>query len=56
MIAAFNGQRVEADSQLFKLLADAKIGSTATIEVLREHKTLELHVPIVARSNASRTR
>jgi serine protease Do len=49
VIVGFNGQTVDAESQLFKLLADAKIGSTATIEALREGRRVTLKVPVVGR-------
>ncbi|MFN7914738.1 MAG: trypsin-like peptidase domain-containing protein [Vicinamibacterales bacterium] len=54
VIVGFNGTRVDDPSQLFRLVADAKIGSTATIKVLRNGRTLDLKVPIV--SDARRRR
>ncbi len=55
VIVAFNGQKVEAESQLFKLLADSRIGSTATIEAIRDGRSITLKVPVVGRG-ATRTR
>jgi serine protease Do len=46
VIVAFNGERVQEDSQLRKLLADSKIGSTATLDVLRDGRKVELRVPV----------
>jgi serine protease Do len=47
VIASFNGQPVEDASQLLKLVADAKIGSTATLGLIRDGRRLELKVPVV---------
>lgn len=47
VIASFNGQPVEDASQLLKLVADAKIGSTATLGLVRDGRRLELKVPVV---------
>ncbi len=46
IIVAFNGQAVTEDSQLRKLLADAPIGSTAVLDILREGRKVQLRVPI----------
>jgi Do/DeqQ family serine protease len=48
IIVAFNGQKVSEDSQLRKLLADARIGSTAVLDVLRQGRSVQLRVPITA--------
>jgi Do/DeqQ family serine protease len=48
VIQAFNGQPVTEDSQIKKLIADAKIGSTATVDLLREGQKVQLRVPITA--------
>jgi serine protease Do len=48
IILAFNTQPVTEDSQVKKLVADAKIGSTATLELLRDGRKLQLRVPITA--------
>jgi serine protease Do len=47
VIVAFNGKPVTDPSQLYRLVADAKIGSTATLGVLRNGRRLEVKVPIV---------
>ena len=48
VIVAFNNQSVADPSQLNRLLADAQIGQTATLRILREGRTLELKTPIVS--------
>jgi serine protease Do len=55
VIVAFNGQPVAEDSQVKKLVADAKIGSTATLDFLRDGRKTQLRVPITA-PTAARTR
>ena len=54
VIVAFNGTRVDDPSQLYRLVADAKIGSTATIKVFRNARTLDLRVPIVSDARGRR--
>jgi len=48
VILSFNGRTVEDPSQLYRLVADARIGSTASIRILRSGRTFELKVPIVS--------
>jgi len=48
IIVAFNNRAVDDPSALYRMVADAEIGSTATIRVLREGRTLDMRVPIVA--------
>ncbi len=55
VIVAFNGQTVNDDSQVRKLIADAKIGSAATLDFLREGRKMQLRVPVTA-PTATRTR
>ena len=52
IITAFNGRRVEDLPQLSRLIADAAIGSTATVRVFREGRTLDVRVPIGSSSSA----
>jgi len=54
VVVAFNGQPVDDASHLNKLIADSKIGSTATFKVLRNGRTLEMKIPIVAASTSRR--
>jgi len=46
VIVSFNGERVETSEQLTKLLADSKIGGTATIEAMRQGRRLTVKVPV----------
>jgi Do/DeqQ family serine protease len=53
-IVAFNATKVEDAGQLQRLIADAPIGSTVTLSVLRGDRSLELEVTIVPASRARR--
>jgi serine protease Do len=46
IIVAFNGQKVDEPAQLTRLIQDAKIGSTATLRVLREGREVDVKVPV----------
>jgi Do/DeqQ family serine protease len=46
VIVGFNGADVADLTQLLRLVADARIGSTGTLSVLRQGKRVELKVPI----------
>jgi serine protease Do len=48
VITSFNAQSVQDPSQLFRMVADSKIGSTATIKIVRQGRSLDFKVPIVA--------
>jgi S1-C subfamily serine protease len=52
VIIVFNGQPVSDPSQLQRMVLDAKIGSMATVTVLRDGKKLQFKLPIVSSSNA----
>jgi serine protease Do len=54
IIVAFNGQPVSDPSHFSRLVLDAKIGTTATVTVLREGRRVDFKLPIV--STSSRTR
>ena len=54
VIVGFNGRSIEDPSQLFRIVADAQIGSTATIRVLRNGRSGDFKVPIVADSRGRR--
>ena len=54
VIVSFNGQRVESSEAFTKLLSDTKIGTTATIEVLREGRRMTLKVPVTGRNGTTR--
>jgi serine protease Do len=47
VIVGFNGTRIEDPAQLLRLLADSKVGSTATVDVIRRGRRTELRVPII---------
>jgi serine protease Do len=55
VIVAFNGQPVSDPSQFARFVADARIGSTATVRIVREGRTLEFKLPIVSTAS-QRTR
>jgi serine protease Do len=54
IIVAFNGRAIDDPSQLFRLVADADIGSTAVLKVVRLGREMEMKVPIVSSSPARR--
>ena len=54
VIVGFNATKVDDPSQLYRLVADARIGSTATIKVFRSGRTLDIKVPIVSDSRGRR--
>jgi serine protease Do len=54
VIVGFNGTRVDDPSQLYRLVADAKIGTLATIKIFRNGRTLDLKVPIVSDARSRR--
>ena len=56
IIVSFNGTLVEDQSHIMRLLSDAKIGSTVTLGLLREGKSLSVKVPIVKSVGQSRRR
>jgi len=47
VIVSFNGTAIEDPSQLYRLLSDAKIGTTVTLGILREGRSTSVKVPIV---------
>ncbi|MEO8259596.1 MAG: trypsin-like peptidase domain-containing protein [Acidobacteriota bacterium] len=50
VIVGFNGQAVDDPSQFLRFVADAKIGTTATVKALRAGRTIEFKLPIVSSS------
>jgi serine protease Do len=46
VIVAFNGTAIADGSQLSRMISDARIGSTATLGVIREGRRLDVKVPI----------
>src|SRR4051812_48278385 len=56
VIVSFNGTSLDDRSQFERLLADAKIGSTVTLGLLREGRPLTIKVPIVKSTGQARRR
>jgi serine protease Do len=48
VIVAYNGQAIDEVSQLNRLVADAKIGTTATLKIVRTGRTFDVKIPIVS--------
>jgi len=46
VITSFNGQTVEDTSRLLRMVADARIGSTAALGIIRDGRPMELRVPV----------
>lgn len=46
VVLAFNGKAVATVNDLLQLVRDAKIGSVATLSVLRDNKRIQISVPI----------
>jgi S1-C subfamily serine protease len=53
IIVGFNGQRVDDPSQFFRLVADARIGSTASVKALRNGRALEFKMPVVSSASSN---
>ncbi|HJZ75230.1 MAG TPA: PDZ domain-containing protein, partial [Vicinamibacterales bacterium] len=53
VIVGFNSAAIDDPSQLQRAIADSKIGSTATIKVVRGGRTVEFKLPIVSSSSAN---
>jgi len=57
VITGMNGKTVEDASQFRKMIADSRIGSTATLRVVKNGRTIEIRVPVESSSStASRRR
>jgi S1-C subfamily serine protease len=54
VIVSFNGQAVTDPSHFNRMVLDARIGSTATVTVLREGRKIEFRLPIVSTSSRGR--
>jgi Do/DeqQ family serine protease len=53
VIVSFNGTAVADGGQLSRLIQDARIGSTATVAVIREGERIELKIPITSTSGSN---
>jgi len=51
VVVAFNGQPITDPSQFMRMVADARIGSTATVTVLREGRRIEVRLQVVSTSS-----
>jgi len=47
VIVGFNGERVQDPSDFLRKVTDATIGSTATIDVVRDGRRMQVRVPVV---------
>jgi len=57
VITGLNGRTIEDASQFRKMVADAKVGSTATLRIVRNGRAADIRVPIESSSStASRRR
>jgi S1-C subfamily serine protease len=50
IIVGFNGTAIEDGGVLLRLVQDAPIGSTATMDVIRDGRRVQLRIPIVRAS------
>jgi len=50
VIVAFNGQPVDDAGQFSRMVGDARIGSTATLHILRDGRPLDVKIAIVSSS------
>jgi len=50
IIVSVNGQAISDPGQLLRLLADASVGSTASVRVWREGRSIDVRVPIASSS------
>jgi serine protease Do len=46
VVTAFSGQDVKTPSELYRLIADAKIGSSAVFRVIRGGRTVDIRIPV----------
>jgi serine protease Do len=54
VIVGFNGTPIDDPSQFLRLVSDSKIGSTATLKVLRNGRSLDVKMPIVSSASSRR--
>jgi serine protease Do len=50
LVIGFNGHAIDDPSQFLRLVADARIGSTASVRAVRGNRTIDFNVPIVSSS------
>ena len=56
IIVSFNGKPVDDASQFMRQLSNSAIGSTATLGLLRDGRTITAKVPIVQTAGGRRSR
>lgn len=56
VITSFDGHTIEDTSQLLRQVADAKIGSTATLGIIRDGRHVDVKVPVVQGTRQPRAR
>jgi Do/DeqQ family serine protease len=56
IVLAVNGQTVDTPAQFTRIIQDARIGSTATLRVIRDGRERDITVPIQASSSRRRIR
>jgi serine protease Do len=54
VIVGYNGNDVTDPSQFYRFIADAKVGSTATLRILRDGRDITVKVPVVSSSSRAR--
>jgi serine protease Do len=54
VIVGFNGQSIDDPSKFLRLVADAKVGTTATLRILRNGRAMEAKLAIVSTSRSRR--
>jgi serine protease Do len=56
VIVAFNGQTIADAPQLRRLVSDARIGTTATLKVVRNGRSADVKIPIESSASTVRRR
>ena len=56
VIVSFNGQMVDDASQLRRMVADAKIGTTATFRIMRNGRAVDMKIPIQSSASTAQRR
>ena len=54
VVVAINAQPVSDPSQFMRMVAASRIGSTATVTVMREGRRIEFRLPIISTSSRIR--
>jgi S1-C subfamily serine protease len=54
VIVALNGQAITDPSQFMRMISDSRIGSSVTVKVLRDGRSMEFKLAIVSSSRTRR--